>query len=122
MKLILALVISFVGWCAFGQPEDLNARDPRLNEGSLFTIQFSPGDKKISVALAGKPGVELSAGKIIVLGREISTSTKTRRLEIRPSGSQFEIVDPLPKGKAVEIEVMDVKDKDKKETFRIDLP
>lgn len=110
------------GWSAYGQPEDLNARDPRLNEGSLFTIQFSRGDKKISVSLAGKPGIELSSGKVLVFGREISKGSTSRKLEIRPNGSQFEIVDPLPEGKAVEIEVRDLKDKDKKEIFRIDLP
>jgi hypothetical protein len=122
VKFMFTFIFVIFASTAVGQPEDLNSRDPRLNEGSLFTIQFSPGERKIRVSLAGKPGVELSSGKVMVFGREISGGKENRTLEIRPTGSQFEIVDQLPKGKAVEIEIRDIKDKNKKESFRIDLP
>lgn len=112
----LAVVIATLGGDAFAQSEDLNARDPRMNEGKMFTVKLFVGDKRLVVSLAGNPAIEADASRVMVFGREISKSGKSRRLKIVPSDSQFEIVDAVGLSEAIQIDVEDKATK-KKETF-----
>lgn len=120
MKFVMTMIL--LTGMSFAQKEDLNARDPRLNEGQLFTIRFTPAAKKISVGLAGSTQAEMSPGKVILMGREVTHSGKERQLSIKPSGDQFEIAEPLTSGQKLEIEVRDRKDQSKKEVFKLDVP
>gem|GEM_PF-6949611 len=118
-SLLTALFFVWAG-VAFAQTENLDAKYPRLNEGQIFTIQFAPVGRKLTVSLAGKPGVELAPGKVLVFGREILRNGKERKLEIRPSGQKFEIAEPSSKDTPVEIEIRDPHDTGKKEVFRLE--
>lgn len=117
--LSLALVLAVPN--VYGQGEDLDARDPRLNEGTLFTIKFVPGDKKILVSLAGKPQVELGPKQVVVLGREIMAGGKSKKLAIKPSDGNFLLEEPIKSKRAVEIEVRDRSNPKQKEIFRLNL-
>lgn len=117
MRLLLVLLFSFGAWA---QKENLNARDPRLNEGSLFTVHLVPGERKLTVKLAGKPGAELGPDRVVVLGREIRADGRMRDVTVRPSGSAFQIEAPAD-ANSIELDVQDIVDKKRKETFRLDL-
>ena len=115
----ILIALTFLTTAAYAQKENLNVRDPRLNEGSLFTISLTPADKRIVIAVAGKPQAELSPDHVVVFGREIMAGGKKRELTIRPSGVHFEILNASEIKNPVEIEVQDRADTKKKETFRI---
>jgi len=119
VKILLPLLLICVPQ-VFAQKEDLNARDPRLNEGSLFTVSLTPKSKKVVVSVAGQPHVELGPDRVMLFGREVLSAGKTRTLTIRPAGDGFEIVEPLDVKRTVEIDVQDKSDKKKKETFKFD--
>ena len=104
--------------CAHAQKEDLSARDPRLNEGSMFTVRLTPAERRVVVSLAGKPQAELGPDRIVVFGREILPNGQSRKLTVRPSDEGFEIVDLKDSKRSLEIEVQDRSDNKKKETFR----
>ncbi|MGE3684314.1 MAG: hypothetical protein AB7G93_21550 [Bdellovibrionales bacterium] len=111
IRLVLALTFLVINY-AHAQKEDLNARDPRLNEGTMFTVNFNPKDKRVVVSLVGKPHVELGPERVIVFGREVLAGGKSKKLTIRPAGEDFEIVETLDS--KVEIEAQDRADKTKK--------
>lgn len=117
----IALISVFIAG-AQAQTEDLNARDPRLNEGKLFTVTFTPKAKKIAVSLAGKPQAELGPDRVVVFGREIRSNGEARTLTVKPSAEGFEIVEPVDANQPVEIEVRDRQNSKKKETFRFGKP
>lgn len=109
----------FASWLGFAQKENLNARDPRLNEGHLFTVKFTPGARRVDISLAGKPAALLGPEQVEVFGRDLS-SGKTKKLTIKPAGDHFEIVDQLQSAAPVELDVQD-KSNSKKETFKFNL-
>jgi hypothetical protein len=108
-----------VSMSAFAQKEDLNARDPRLSEGSLFTVKFTPGAKRVEISLAGERAVLLGPTRVEVFGRDLS-SGKVRRLTVKPVEDHFEILDQLRSPALLEIDVHDKAD-DKRETFKFNM-
>ena len=102
MKILLAVLL-WVGPVL--AQENVEARDPRLNEGQLFTVKFVPGARKLVISTAGVKGAEVGPDKVEVFGRVVGKSGEARRLEIKPSGSSFLVgEEPKPKEK-LEIEV-----------------
>lgn len=108
--------LMLISAAVFAQREDFNVRDPKLNEGSLFTIKFTPAAKRVDVSVAGKPAALLGPDQVEVFGRELN-SGKTKKLTIKPVEDHFEIMDHLNSAAPVEFDVHDKTNK-KKETFK----
>src|SRR5690606_4412102 len=89
------IVMSMFAQVGFAQTEDLNVRDPRLQEGKMFTVKLSPASKQLVVSFVGKPQVELGPDRVMVFGRERLAGGQYRKLKIRPTGSQFQIMDSV---------------------------
>lgn len=121
MRLLALLLLSVIPLVSSGQKEDLNPRDPRLNEGTMFAIRFVPASRQVVVSLVGKPMVRVDPERVIVFGQAVGKSGKTSRLTIKPTGEQFTIMESLDSAKAVELEVQDRMNKEQKESFRFDL-
>ncbi len=117
-KIVLLMVFIFSNWI-LAQSENIDVRDPRLNEGQMFTVKLTPADRRIEVSVVGAPAALLGPERIEIFGREVH-SGKTKTLTIRPSGEAFEIVERLNLGVPIELDVRDKENK-KKETFKFDL-
>lgn len=117
-KLILFMTV-LGALSAQAQKEDLNVRDPRLNEGQLFTVKLTPKSKLLEISFAGQPAVHLGSDRVEVFGRELHGS-ESRELTIRPAGPDFQIVERLDPSAPIEFDIRDKKNK-KKETFKFNL-
>ncbi len=119
MKLILLMAAFLSGTLVWAQKEDLNARDPRLQEGQLFTLKFIPKEKRLIVSLAGKKAAEFDPSQFQIFGREILASGEKRDLKLEPIGSQFRIAEPTERLKMIEVEVKDKKNPSRAEVFQV---
>jgi hypothetical protein len=87
--------------------------------GELFTIQFTPASRKLTVGLAGKPALTIDSRKVSLLGRVVSDKGEAKSLTIVPVESHFEITDEVPEATPLEFEIKDTKTK-KSEKFRLE--
>lgn len=113
--------IAFLGlktW-AMSPVEDDSTRSSIGRTGELFTIQYTPGSRSLTVGFAGKPALTLDSSRITILGKSYPLKGEPKALKIVPTESRFEIVDELPPNEALEFEIKDKKSK-KAEKFKIE--
>lgn len=120
MKCLMALLLCFP-LMTFAQKENLNTREPVINEGQLFTLHFNPGAKRLTISLAGKPQVELGPEQVQILGRLISNSGETSQVKISSERGKFHLDNSIESAKALEFDVTDRTNAKKKETIRLNL-
>lgn len=119
-RLGFSVFIAAVGFLAFAQQEEVSSRYPKMREGEIFTINLTPGSKKLVISFTGKPHIELGPERILVFGREILPGGKVRDLKIKPVGEGFEILEPTSLKKTLEIEVHDKTSDGKKEVIKLE--
>lgn len=101
-------------------PTEDDATRPSIGRaGELFTIQFTPANRSLSVGLAGKPAMTLDSSKVTIFGRVVPLKGESKQLKIVPVESHFEIVDELQPNEPIEFEIKDKKSK-KTEKFKIE--
>lgn len=115
--LVLQITASIAN--AMSPTEDDATRPSIGRAGELFTIQFTPGSKSITVGLAGKPAMTLDSSRVTIFGKVYPLKGQAKQLKIVPVESHFEIVDELQPNEPVEFEVKDTKSK-KTEKFKIE--
>lgn len=117
MKLLAWFSIAIIPLVCFAQKEELNSRDPRLNEGTMFVVKFVPASREVIVTLVGEKIVEAKPERFLLFAREISKSGRVKRLTVKPSGQGFTIIEPLVDSNTVELEIKDRRDQEKMEVF-----
>lgn len=96
-------------------PVDLNARDPRLQEGQMFVVRLVPAGKNIDVLITGKKAAELRASdlgltaKLFVGDKVISLNPKSSSQ--LPARFQLEAIDS--KASKLKLEIKSGKDEEK---------
>ncbi len=116
---LFALLLTSVSSKAMSPVEDDSTRPTIGRAGELFTIQFTPGSRKLTVGLAGKPALTVDSRKVTIFGRVLATKGETKSLTIVPVESHFEITGEMPEATPLEFEVKDTKTK-KSEKFRLE--
>lgn len=101
--------------------EDFDRPDLRFQEGTLFSVSLNPKSRELKVSFAGKPVVEASPDRFIVLANEIGKNGKIKKLTVKPSGDSFQIMDLTDTAQSVEVKVQDRSTKHKKESLKIEL-
>ncbi len=101
MRFLVALAISFWSLAAHTQkvtePVDLNARDPRLQEGKLFVVRLFPTGKNLEVEITGRTAATVGMdelglrAKAFVGDRVIDLSPK--KISKKPLRFRFESID-----------------------------
>lgn len=104
---------------AMSPTEEDSTRPSIGRSGELFTIQFAPASRSVTVGLAGKPAMTLDSSRVTIFGRVIPLKGETKQLKIVPVESHFEIVDEIQPNDPIEIEIKDKKSK-KSEKFKIE--
>jgi hypothetical protein len=79
-------------------PVDLNARDPRLQEGQMFVVRLVPAGKNLEVLITGKKAVEFKASDLgltanLFVGDKVISLTPKRDSQT-PARFQLEALDP----------------------------
>lgn len=79
-------------------PVDLNARDPRLQEGQMFVVRLVPTGKNLEVLITGKKAVEFKASDLgltanLFVGDKVISLTPKRSSQA-PARFQLEAMDP----------------------------
>ncbi len=79
-------------------PVDLNARDPRLQEGQMFVVRLVPAGKNLEVLITGKKAVEFKASDLgltanLFVGDKVISLTPKRNSQA-PARFQLEALDP----------------------------
>jgi hypothetical protein len=93
--LAVALGLLLLPRGASGEPDDLDPARPQLgNQGEIFVLQFSPGNRRLTVDLAGKPAAILDLADIEVSGRALFESGEEKALRLKSVDRYFEILDP----------------------------
>jgi hypothetical protein len=118
---LLTCVIALAATKGFAMSpvEDDSTRPSIGRSGELFTLQFSPGKRSITIGLAGKPALTMDSARVTVFGRVFPVKGEPKALKIVPVESHFEIVDELQPHDSIELEIKDHKTK-KSEKFKID--
>lgn len=96
-------------------PVDLNARDPRLQEGQMFVVRLVPAGKNLEVLITGKKAAELKATDLgltanLFVGDKI-ISLNPKRNPQAPARFQLEALDP--KASKLKLEIKSGKDAEK---------
>lgn len=79
-------------------PVDLNARDPRLQEGQMFVVRLVPSGKNLDVLITGKKAAELKVSDLglkanLFVGDKIISLNPTKNTQA-PASFRLESLDP----------------------------
>lgn len=113
---VLAVAISLqVSAGQVTAPVDLNARDPRLQEGQMFVVRLVPAGKNLEVLITGKKAAELKATDLgltanLFVGDKIISLNPKRNSQL-PARFQLEALDP--KASKLKLEIKNGKDEEK---------
>lgn len=96
-------------------PVDLNARDPRLQEGQMFVVRLVPAGKNLEVLITGKKAVEFKASDLgltanLFVGDKIISLTPKRSADA-PARFQLDAFDP--KATKLKLQIKSGKDEEK---------
>ena len=90
----------------------LSGRPVLGSTGQLFTVQFTPGDRRLTVHVAGGASVaQLDPSQIEVMGLHYPLKRKVEALDFAKVESHYEIRNELAPGSAFEVNVKDKKSK-----------
>jgi hypothetical protein len=115
----LSVVLSVAGSAAFADtktaPDDINARDPRLQEGQMFVVRLVPAGKNLDVLITGKKAAELKVSDLglkanLFVGDKIISLTPTKNNEA-PASFRLEALDP--KASKLKLEIKSGADEEK---------
>lgn len=79
-------------------PDDLNARDPRLQEGQMFVVRLVPAGKNLDVLITGKKAAELKVSDLglkanLFVGDKVISLTPRKNTQA-PASFRLEALDP----------------------------
>jgi hypothetical protein len=101
------------------EPVDVNARDPRLQEGKLFTLKIVPQGKSLEVEIAGKKAGELHLDELGVSARlfvgQRPIELTPRRTSLKPLKFRIDSIDESSGKLQIEL-----KSKAGQETFEVE--
>ena len=96
-------------------PDDINARDPRLQEGQMFVVRLVPAGKNLDVLITGKKAAELKVSDLglkanLFVGDKIISLTPTKNNQA-PASFRLEALDP--KASKLKLEIKSGADEEK---------
>jgi hypothetical protein len=112
---LIAVNVQATGGIDNSAPVDLNARDPRLQEGQMFVVRLVPAGKNLDVLITGKKAVEIKASDLgltanLFVGDKIISLTPKRNSQA-PARFQLEALDP--KASKLKLEIKSGKDEER---------
>lgn len=118
LTLGLIVLLLLVARVAFAQTENLNARDPWLKEGRLFTIAITPKSNKAEVFVSGNKLADFQFTKV---GMVATLKMGTQIVVLTPKRSkQSFVLEDVPDHARGELELR-LKYKDDEEKFNVNL-
>ncbi len=113
------MILLCIPWPAVNAQETDDPARPVLGKtGQVFTLTFTPQNRRLEVALVGKPAVTLDPQQLTVLGKVYPSKGAPTTLRIQAASDHFEVLDRIDPSSSVEFEVKDQVTK-KSETLRL---
>jgi hypothetical protein len=118
-RILAALAISVGALVSHAQkvtePVDLNARDPRLQEGKLFVVRLFPAGKNLEVEISGRTAATVSMDDLglraqAFIGSRVVDLTP-KQVSKNPLRFRFESLDPKDSRLEVEVKTSTGKEK-----------
>ena len=119
MRPIIILILCCTSWLVLNAQETDDPARPVLGKtGQVFSVKLTPQNRRLEVALAGKPAVTLDPQRLTVFGKVYPSKGEPTALRIQAAADHFEVLDKIDPSSSVELEVKDRVTK-KSETLRL---
>ena len=107
---LLSIALIFGLSRATAGPETDDPARPTLGKtGQIFTLQFVPKAKRLTVRFVDQPLVSVGPARVVVRGRLFPAEGQAQELNVHPLGDSFEILDRIDPNSALEFEVRDLR-------------